>query len=88
MQRHFKGWEENGAKTDHIWTGITGTTKDEQPHVGPVPGVEGQYVLAGWNGGGMAYLVLAAKGLAEMIEGKQFDETGLPPLFETKTERL
>ncbi|RMY59516.1 hypothetical protein D0863_11908 [Hortaea werneckii] len=59
MQRHFMGWEKSGSKIDTIWTGIQGLTADERPHVGEVPGKEGRhYVLAGFNGGGMAMIFL------------------------------
>lgn len=90
MQRHFRGWEGSGCEVESIWTGIMGYTPDEWPHVGEVPGQEGrQWILAGFNGGGMAMIFLTAKGLAGMVrDGKMFAETGLPRVFETARERL
>lgn len=60
-----------------------GSTQDGLPHVGEVPGKEGrQYLLAGFNGGGMALIFLCAKGVAKMIvEGMGFEGTGLPVGF-------
>ena len=90
MQRHFNGWDDSGAKVDSIWTGIMGYTADKNPHVGEVPGSEGrQYVIAGFNGGGMAQIFLCAKGLAKMVGGGvPFAQTGIPRSFKTTSERL
>ncbi|KAK5170169.1 uncharacterized protein LTR77_004754 [Saxophila tyrrhenica] len=90
MQRHFKGWEESGAGVERVWTGIQGYTPDGLAHVGEVPGKEGrQWILAGFNGGGNAFIWLTAKGVVEMVaNGKDFEDTGLPKLFKTTEERL
>lgn len=90
MQRHFKGWEDSGAEINRIWTGIQGYTADERPHIGEVPGAEGQhYVLAGFNGGGMALIFTSARGVAKMIAtGSSYKDTGLPSMFQTTRERL
>lgn len=90
MQRHFCGWQDSNAAVDHIWTGVQAATTDEVPHIGEVPGRVGQhYILAGFNGGGMALIYLGAQGLAKMILGQaSFEETGLPRLFETSRERV
>lgn len=90
MQCRFKGWEHSGSKLNQLWTGIIGSTADEMPHVGEVPGADGgQYVIAGFNGGGMAMCFSAALGLAKMVkDGVSFKETGLPGLFEPSMERL
>ncbi|KAF1844645.1 FAD dependent oxidoreductase [Cucurbitaria berberidis CBS 394.84] len=97
MQSTFLGWEESKAETDHIWVGIMGVTPDGLPHVGRVPqhrGVGGsQWVLAGFNGGGMALIGTAAKAVAKMVlEDKDFDdvegEFGLLRGFKTGGERL
>lgn len=90
MQRYFAEWQDSGAVIDHWWTGIMGETPDEQPHVGEVPGREGQqYIIAGFNGGGMASIFLATKGLAKMVLGQaSFERTGIPRLFRTSEERL
>ncbi|KAL5332401.1 FAD dependent oxidoreductase superfamily [Aspergillus crustosus] len=89
MQQNFKGWEESGAYTDRVWTGIMGYTTDSLPHVGQVPGKPGQFVVAGFNGHGMPQIFLSAKGIAKMVlKGVEFEETGVPRLFKTTLERL
>ncbi|KKY38797.1 putative fad dependent oxidoreductase superfamily protein [Diaporthe ampelina] len=89
MQRHFSGWEESGAYTDMVWTGIMGWTSDSMPHIGELPGKKGQYIAAGFNGHGMPLIHLASKHLAEIIRGdKTFEETELPAVFKATIERL
>ncbi|OJJ82338.1 NAD(P)/FAD-dependent oxidoreductase [Aspergillus glaucus CBS 516.65] len=89
MQRHFHGWENTGAYTDRVWTGIMGYTTDFLPHIGPVPGKPEQTVIAGFNGHGMPQIFLSALGVARMIvEGTEYGNTGLPRLFEATLERL
>ncbi|KAH8773563.1 FAD dependent oxidoreductase [Diaporthe sp. PMI_573] len=89
MQRHFSGWEESGAYTEMVWTGIMGWTSDSMPYIGDVPGKKGQYIAAGFNGHGMPLIHLASKSLAEIIRGeKTFEETDLPAVFKPTKERL
>ncbi|KAK6412043.1 hypothetical protein LTR95_018022 [Oleoguttula sp. CCFEE 5521] len=90
MQRHFLGWDSSGAEIDHMWTVIQGITPDGLPFVGEVVGQQGkQYVLAGYNGGGMAMIFLCAEGVAEMIvNAKLFEDTGLPMMMKSTAGRL
>ncbi|KAJ5666347.1 uncharacterized protein N7477_008795 [Penicillium maclennaniae] len=89
MQRNFVGWEDSQAYTDRVWTGIMGYLSDGLPHVGHVPGEDGQFILAGFTGHGMPQIFLAAEGIAKMIlRGAKFEETGLPRLFQSSQARL
>ncbi|RDW59036.1 hypothetical protein BP5796_11960 [Coleophoma crateriformis] len=89
MQRNFRGWEETGAYTDKVWSGIQGYTTDLASHVGEVPGKPGQYIMAGFNGHGMPEILLTSKAIASMVkDGKTFEETGLPMVFKTTQARL
>lgn len=93
MQRVFLGWEDSGADVDKTWVGIMGVTPDEWPHVGRVPESRGQWMLAGFNGGGMALILTASKVVARMVrENLEFDsvakELGVPAFFGTSVERL
>lgn len=89
MQRHFNGWEESGAYTDSVWTGVMGWSSDFMPFVGEMPGKKGQYITAGFSGHGMPLIYLATKALAEMIRGeKTFEDTNLPAVFKPTQERL
>lgn len=66
-----------------------GYSSDNLPHVGPVPKKPGQFIVAGFSGHGMPQAFLSARGVASMIvEGKQFQQTGLPRLYQTSQERL
>lgn len=95
MPTYFRGWETSGAKVDSIWTGITGTTGDGLPFIGKVPDMgkagvaSSNYVLAGYNGGGMAMIWLCAEGVAKMVvEGVGFRKTGLPSLMDAEREMV
>ncbi|ETS73732.1 hypothetical protein PFICI_14678 [Pestalotiopsis fici W106-1] len=89
MQRHFRGWEDSGAKTDQVWTGIMGYSSDFMPHLGEVPGKAGQYIIAGFSGHGMPEILLSSKGVAAMIrDDVPFEKSGLPRIFKTSRERI
>ncbi|KAL2670150.1 hypothetical protein Neosp_015031 [[Neocosmospora] mangrovei] len=89
MQRTFVGWENSGAYTDKVWTGIMGYSSDFMPYVGEVPNKPGQMVLAGFSGHGMPLILLSAKAIVQMIrQGKSFEETNVPSLFKATKERL
>jgi glycine/D-amino acid oxidase-like deaminating enzyme len=84
MSTNFRGWATSAAKLTHLWTGIQGETPDGFPYVGKVPGKEDWYVAAGFNGGGMTFIFSCAQGLAQMVEGGTFEETGLPGLVDAR----
>lgn len=66
-----------------------GYSSDGLPHVGPVPGEDGQYIIAGFTGHGMPQIFLAAEGVAKMIVNDVgFSQTQLPRLFESTLSRL
>ncbi|KAL4887544.1 FAD dependent oxidoreductase [Aspergillus karnatakaensis] len=89
MQRTFAGWEDSGAETDRVWTGIMGWTSDFMPYVGEVPGKPNQMILAGFSGHGMPLILLSAKAIVQMVRhGLAFEETGVPEIFRATKERL
>lgn len=89
MQRIFHGWENSGAKLAKIWTGIMGYSSDGLPHIGAVPGRKNQFMLAGFNGHGMPQVFLSAKGVAAMVmNGADFESTGVPRVFKASQARL
>lgn len=66
-----------------------GYFRDRLPRVGPIPGRQGDFIMAGWTGHGMPQIFLSAKGMANMIiDGMLFRETGIPRLFEETLARL
>ncbi|KAL3418561.1 FAD dependent oxidoreductase superfamily protein [Phlyctema vagabunda] len=89
MQKRFTGWEESGAYTDKVWTGIMGYSSDYMPYVGNVPGKPGQIIIAGFSGHGMPLIFLSAVGVAKILrKDVEFKDTGIPKLFEPTVERL
>lgn len=93
MQARFLGWESSGSVDGLSWTGIMGRTGDGQPFMGRVPGQSRVWVLAGFNGGGMALIAVCARAVGRMVvEGKAFGEIwreeGLLREFECSEDRL
>ncbi|KAF7537209.1 hypothetical protein G7054_g3903 [Neopestalotiopsis clavispora] len=72
----------------HTWTGIIGMTPDSVPLIGAVPGSAGQWICAGFNGHGMARIFTCAPGVAKLMLGGSWSDTGLPECFELTEERL
>ncbi|EXA30161.1 hypothetical protein FOVG_18425 [Fusarium oxysporum f. sp. pisi HDV247] len=89
MQRHFCGWENSGARTDQVWTGIMGYSADGLPRIGRVPGHQNMFIMGGFTGHGMPQVFLAAKGISRMVlEDLAFSDTEIPRLFEESEARL
>lgn len=78
----------HGEGVDHSWTGIIAMTPDSVPMVGAIEGKEGQFILAGHNGHGMARIWMCAPGLAKMILGESWSATALPECFQYSQSRL
>ncbi|KAL4934794.1 hypothetical protein BDV06DRAFT_229443, partial [Aspergillus oleicola] len=78
----------HGEGLSHFWSGIVGLTSDEVPFLGHIGGKPGQFVCAGFNGHGMARIFTCAPGVAKLIAGKSWAETGLPECFLFSEERM
>lgn len=78
----------HGEGLDHAWTGIIGMTPDSVPYVGPIEELPGQYICAGFNGHGMARIFTCAPGVAKLVLGGEWKDTGLPECFRYSVERL
>lgn len=66
-----------------------GRTADGLPHVGTVPGKQNQFIMAGFNGGGMTWIFLTGKAMASMIrDDVTFEDTGLPSVLKATKPRL
>ncbi|KAH0122800.1 FAD dependent oxidoreductase, partial [Aureobasidium melanogenum] len=74
--------ERHGEGLDHAWTGIIAMTPDSVPYVGAIEELPGQYICAGFNGHGMARIFTCAPGLAKLMLGGSWEETGLPECFQ------
>jgi glycine/D-amino acid oxidase-like deaminating enzyme len=53
-----------GEGLEHVWTGILGMTPDHVPLIGPIDGLDGQWICAGFNGHGMS---VPANGLSRFL---------------------
>lgn len=89
MQRHFHGWEDSGAYTESVWSGIMGYSFDGFPMIGEVPEKPGQYICAGFSGHGMPQVFLSAKAIADMVvDGAKIEDLDLPLAYRMTRERL
>ncbi|KAL4794287.1 FAD dependent oxidoreductase [Aspergillus venezuelensis] len=77
-----------GEGLSHFWSGIVGLTSEEVPFLGPVEGKKRQFVCAGFGGHGMARIFTCAPGVAKLIAGKSWAETGLAECFAFSEERM
>ncbi|OCF32027.1 hypothetical protein I316_06413 [Kwoniella heveanensis BCC8398] len=74
---------------DYTWSGILGFTPDQVPFIGPVPGKEGQYMMAGFNGHGMARIFHCGPCLADVVmNGMSAWDPTVPEAFTITEERL
>jgi glycine/D-amino acid oxidase-like deaminating enzyme len=93
----------HGEGMQHVWSGIIAMTTDSVPFVGAIESLPGQYICAGFGGHGrlavssssslltklgMARIFTCAPGVAKLVLGKQWAETGLPECFQISKERL
>jgi sarcosine oxidase subunit beta len=65
FEARFPGWAD--AELVRAWAGVCTSTPDRRPLVGPVPGAEGLYSVAGFNGFGVMRAGGVAQRLAELI---------------------
>ncbi|KIV85327.1 hypothetical protein PV11_01030 [Exophiala sideris] len=72
------------------WSGVMGFSSDGYPFVGPVPGEEGLYLDASFQGHGMVLCFLCAKAVVQMIQGKNGDEldSWFPRCYRVTEERM
>ena len=74
--------------TMYLLLQVMGYSDDGFPYVGAVPGNQGQYICAGFNGHGMPQIFLSAKAIAQMVLlGAKAEEVDLPLPYRTTSER-
>ena len=91
--RTKRSFEDANGKTEEWkvrkeWTGIMGFTGDEMPFIGRVPGEEGLWIAAAFQGHGMVFCWGCAKALALMIEGEEGGGEAFPGVFMVSRERM
>lgn len=68
---------------------VMGYSSDGFPHVGNVPGKDGQLICGGFSGHGMPQIFLSAKAIASMVlDGRTVEQVDLPRLYRTSQARL
>ncbi|KAH8890524.1 FAD dependent oxidoreductase [Thozetella sp. PMI_491] len=72
------------------WTGIMGYSPDGFPLVGEVPGAEGLWVSASFQGHGMVLCWMCARALVEMMEGRDGEDlrAWFPEAFRVSKQRM
>ena len=57
------------AAVSHAWAGLYEMTPDAMPIIGPVPGLPGLFVIAGFSGHGFQHSPAAGRVLADVVAG-------------------
>lgn len=57
-------------RTDFVWAGTFGETKDGLPYIGPHPNFPSTYFVLGFGGNGITFSVVGMKLISEMLRGK------------------
>jgi glycine/D-amino acid oxidase-like deaminating enzyme len=81
LKENFEELFDDDLEIEEEWTGIMAFSKDDMPIVGRVPNTTNQFISAGYTGQGMPTAFLSAKGIADMILGKQ---AYLPEIYDPK----
>jgi glycine/D-amino acid oxidase-like deaminating enzyme len=93
LLQYFGIKHENKGKLISSWSGIMGFTSDSLPLVGKLPRSvtlrdgDGEWIAAGYNGGGMCLCWRTGEALANMIYGQDVSNW-FPGAFEVTDERL
>ncbi|MCJ1243684.1 hypothetical protein MMC30_000881 [Trapelia coarctata] len=92
-QRYFGsnwGSDHPDGRIRKAWSGIMGFSADGFPLVGPVPGEQGLFIAASFQGHGMVLCFLAAQALKAMMSGDDGNELDqwFPKAFRMAKERL
>ena len=68
-------------RTDFVWAGAFGETKDGLPYIGPHPNFTNAYFVLGFGGHGITFSVIAMDMVSQMLKNK---EHPLTPYFRFK----
>jgi sarcosine oxidase subunit beta len=75
LERSSRGWMQimpvkGDVRVLRIWAGTYDMTPDAHPIIGPMPGVEGFFMAAGFSGHGFMMAPIVGKAMAETILGE------------------
>jgi glycine/D-amino acid oxidase-like deaminating enzyme len=94
-ERYFgDSWGEDSEKgrIRKEWTGVMGYSSDGFPFVGEVPGVEGLWIAASFQGHGMVLCFMCARALVQMMDAEKGEEEELgnwfPDVFRVTEQRM
>ncbi|KAM0322255.1 hypothetical protein ACHAQA_009543 [Verticillium albo-atrum] len=84
------GPDHQDGRIRQAWTGIMGFSPDGLPFVGEMPGEEGLWMAAGFQGHGMVLCWMCAQALAVMMSGRDGRElqAWFPEAFRISEQRL
>ena len=84
------GGDHADGRIRKAWTGIMGYSSDGFPLVGPVPGEQGLFIAASFQGHGMVLCFLAAQAVTRMMHGDDDQELHqwFPKAFRIREERM
>lgn len=68
VQRIFPGYD---FRSDFIWAGTFGETKDGLPYIGTHKDFPGAYFVLGFGGNGITFSVIGMDMVADMLQGKK-----------------
>ena len=58
-------------RTDYVWAGTFGETKDGLPYIGEHPNVKNSYFLLGFGGNGITFSVIGKNVIADLLKNKR-----------------
>ena len=84
------GEDDAGGRIRNHWSGIMGYSADGFPLIGEIPGENGLFVVASFQGHGMVLCLLSAKALVQIMDCASGTDTcqWLPKAFRVSEERL
>jgi len=66
---------DNNFRTDFVWAGTFGETKDGLPYIGQHPNFPGAYFVLGFGGNGITFSVIGMAMASDFLKGKEHELT-------------
>ena len=66
---------ENDFRTDFVWAGTFGETKDGLPYIGEHPDFPSAYFVLGFGGNGITFSVIGMEMVSDFLKGKKHELT-------------
>lgn len=75
VKKLHKHLPENDFRTDFIWAGTFGETKDGLPYIGEHPDFSSAYFVLGFGGNGITFSVIGMEMASDFLKGKKHELT-------------